>query len=48
MKLIFKLLFVVVPWIIMFVFKMPKAGNGNKKPLADKKKNKIIDGEIVK
>lgn len=48
MKLIFKLLFTVVPWIIMFAFRKPKAESGKKKPLADRKNNNIIDGEIIK
>lgn len=48
MKLIFKLLFAVLPWVIMFIFKKPKTINGTKSRLEDKKKDKIIDGEIVK
>lgn len=48
MKIIFKLLFTIIPWVLMLAFRKSKAIDGKKPPLSANKNSTVIDGEIVK
>lgn len=48
MKILFRLLFSILPWIILAALNKSKNPLINKKSVSNLQKGKIVDGEVVK